>query len=46
MMGSLLISWVCNADLCARFFLIRKLRETMTIQKAQETYEKNKTSHE
>lgn len=45
-MGSLLISWVCNADLCARFFLIRKLRETMTIQRAHETYEKYKTSHE
>lgn len=45
-MGSLLISWVCNADLCALFLLIRKLRETMTIQRAQETYENNRAPHE
>lgn len=45
-MGSLSIALACDADLCALYPKIRKIRESMTIQKAQETYEKNKTSHE
>ena len=41
-MGSLLIALACDADLCALYPKIRKIREVMTIARATEIYETNK----
>lgn len=41
-MGSLLIALACDADLCALCPKIRKIRETMTVERATEIYETNK----
>ena len=41
-MGSLSIALACDADLCALYPKIRKIRESMTIEKAIELFETNK----
>ena len=41
-MGSLLIALACDADLCALCPKIRKIRETMTVERATELFETNK----
>ena len=41
-MGSLLIKLACDADLCALCPKIRKIRETMTVERATELFETNK----
>ena len=42
MTGSLSIALACDADLCGLYPKIRKIRETMTIERATEIYETNK----
>lgn len=44
-MSSLSIALACDADLCALCPKIRKIRETMTVERATEIYEKNRASH-
>ena len=41
-MSSLSIALACDADLCALYPKIRKIRESMTIERATEIYETNK----
>ena len=41
-MGSLLIALACDADLCALYPKVRKIRESMTIERATELHETNK----
>ena len=41
-MGSLSIALACDADLCALYPKVKKIRETMTIERATEFYETNK----
>ena len=41
-MGSLSIALACDADLCALYPKIRKIKETLTIERASELFETNK----
>ena len=41
-MGSLSIALACDADLCALYPKVRKIRESMTIERATELHETNK----
>ena len=41
-MGSLLIALACDADLCALYPKVRKIRASMTIERATELHETNK----
>lgn len=41
-MGNLSIALACDADLCALYPKIKKIREVMTIERATEIYETNK----
>ena len=41
-MGSLSIALACDADLCALYPKVRKIRESMTIERATELFETNK----
>ena len=45
-MESLLITLVCNADLCGTYPKVQKLRECLTIEDAIWLHEHNKASHE
>jgi len=42
MTDSLSIALACDADLCGLYPKIRKIRETMTIERVNEIYETNK----